>query len=97
MHRLHRHLKPELAKCDEIDLGQAVRAVQLTVTQLRHCIESFLRGWIRGCTDGKCDQRLIGVKTRIAAAKIHGLELLNRLKCGRGDERKLMVDAGQLF
>ena len=97
MYRFHGHLKPKLAKCDEIDLGQAVGAVQLTATQLWHCVECLLRGRIRGCTDGKCDQRLIGVKARVAAAKIHRLKLLNRLKCGRGDERKLMIDTGQLF
>lgn len=97
VYRFHRYLKPQLTERNEIYLGEAVGAVQLTATELWHRVECFLGSRIRGCADGKCDQRFIRVQTRIAAAKIHRLELLDRLERGRGDERKLMVDAGQLL
>ena len=79
-----------LVHAGENDRGVGVAAAELV--QLLNCFGS--KGV--GCgTDGKGDENLVGVQTRVDVAQICCLQMLNRLHYRAGEQRQIVGDIGQ--
>ena len=87
----------ELVENLAVNLAQHHGGMNLTAAELREFLKGETAVRVLGAQHSEGNQHLIGVETRIAAAEIIHLHVLDRLDHGLRNELGTVVDAGEML